>query len=86
MPGAGIDCRQPEPLSFSRVEALDSECGATVILPKTPSFRIDGRRALVTGAGRGLGLAIAAALAEAGAMDPLHINRYRYRGMAKQYG
>jgi NAD(P)-dependent dehydrogenase (short-subunit alcohol dehydrogenase family) len=36
-------------------------------LPKTPSFRLDGRRALVTGAGRGLGLAAAAALAEAGA-------------------
>lgn len=36
-------------------------------LPKTPSFRLDGRRALVTGAGRGIGLAMAAALAEAGA-------------------
>lgn len=36
-------------------------------LPKTPSFRLAGRRALVTGAGRGLGLACAAALAEAGA-------------------
>lgn len=37
------------------------------MLPKTPSFRLDGRRALVTGAGRGIGLAAAAALAEAGA-------------------
>ena len=36
-------------------------------LPTTPSFRLDGRRALVTGAGRGIGLAAAAALAEAGA-------------------
>lgn len=36
-------------------------------IPKTPSFRLDGRRALVTGAGRGIGLAAAAALAEAGA-------------------
>jgi NAD(P)-dependent dehydrogenase (short-subunit alcohol dehydrogenase family) len=36
-------------------------------LPKTPSFRLDGRRAVVTGAGRGIGLAAAAALAEAGA-------------------
>ncbi|WP_137126188.1 SDR family NAD(P)-dependent oxidoreductase [Roseomonas sp. HF4] len=36
-------------------------------LPRTPSFRLDGRRALVTGAGRGIGLAAAAALADAGA-------------------
>ena len=36
-------------------------------IPRTPSLRLDGRRALVTGAGRGLGLACAAALAEAGA-------------------
>jgi NAD(P)-dependent dehydrogenase (short-subunit alcohol dehydrogenase family) len=38
-----------------------------MILPKTPSFRLDGRRALVTGAGRGIGIGLAAALAEAGA-------------------
>lgn len=36
-------------------------------LPRTPSLRLDGRRALVTGAGRGIGLASAAALAQAGA-------------------
>lgn len=36
-------------------------------LPRTPSFRLDGRSALVTGASRGIGLACAAALAEAGA-------------------
>ncbi|WP_213775802.1 SDR family oxidoreductase [Bradyrhizobium sp. dw_78] len=34
---------------------------------RTPSFRIDGRRALVTGAGRGIGLGAAGALAAAGA-------------------
>lgn len=34
---------------------------------KTPSFRLDGRRALVTGAGRGLGAGMATALADAGA-------------------
>jgi NAD(P)-dependent dehydrogenase (short-subunit alcohol dehydrogenase family) len=34
---------------------------------RTPSFRIDGRRALVTGAGRGIGLGAATALAAAGA-------------------
>ena len=36
-------------------------------LPQTPSFRVDGKRALVTGAGRGIGLAAAAALASGGA-------------------
>jgi len=36
-------------------------------LPRTPSLRLDGRRALVTGGGRGIGLAAAAALAQAGA-------------------
>jgi NAD(P)-dependent dehydrogenase (short-subunit alcohol dehydrogenase family) len=38
-----------------------------VTLPTLPSFRLEGRRALVTGAGRGLGVACAAALAQAGA-------------------
>lgn len=36
-------------------------------LPKMPSMRVEGKRALVTGAGKGIGLACAAALAEAGA-------------------
>lgn len=36
-------------------------------LPRTPSFRLDGRRALISGAGRGIGLAAAAALSEYGA-------------------
>ena len=39
----------------------------TIELTKTPSFRLDGRRALVTGGGRGIGLAAASALAAAGA-------------------
>lgn len=36
-------------------------------LPRTPSFRLDGKRALVTGASSGIGLACACVLAEAGA-------------------
>lgn len=36
-------------------------------LPRTPSFRLDGRRALVAGASSGIGLASAVALAQAGA-------------------
>lgn len=36
-------------------------------LPRTPSFSLSGKRALVTGAGRGIGLGAAVALAEAGA-------------------
>lgn len=39
----------------------------SVELAVTPSFRLDGKRALVTGAGRGIGLAAASALADAGA-------------------
>ncbi|MDB5600662.1 MAG: 3-oxoacyl-ACP reductase [Xanthobacteraceae bacterium] len=38
-----------------------------VELTQSPSFRLDGKRALVTGAGRGIGLAAASVLASAGA-------------------
>ena len=36
-------------------------------LPRTPSFRLDGKRALISGASSGIGLGAAMALAEAGA-------------------
>ena len=35
--------------------------------PQTPSFRLDGKRALITGAGRGIGVGASIALAESGA-------------------
>lgn len=38
-----------------------------MMLPRTPSLRLDGRHAFVVGAGRGIGAALAAALAQAGA-------------------
>lgn len=63
-------------------------------LPRTPSFRLDGRRALVTGASSGIGLGCAVALAEAGAevtlaarsVDRLEELRedFRTRGWAAQ--
>jgi NAD(P)-dependent dehydrogenase (short-subunit alcohol dehydrogenase family) len=48
--------------------SLNHSVKATMVdLSKSPSFRLDGKRALVTGAGRGIGLAAASVLAEAGA-------------------
>ena len=44
-------------------------------LPPAPSFRLDGRHALVTGASSGIGLGVAAALAGAGARVTLAARR-----------
>ncbi|MBD3678993.1 MAG: SDR family oxidoreductase [Rhodobacteraceae bacterium] len=44
-------------------------------LPKTPSFRLDGKRALVAGASSGIGMACAVALAESGAAVTLVARR-----------
>jgi NAD(P)-dependent dehydrogenase (short-subunit alcohol dehydrogenase family) len=44
-------------------------------LPRTPSLRLDGKRALVAGASSGIGLAAAAALAENGAEVTLAARR-----------
>lgn len=46
-----------------------------MILPETPSFRLDGKRALVTGASSGIGLGAAAALAAAGAQVWMVVRR-----------
>jgi NAD(P)-dependent dehydrogenase (short-subunit alcohol dehydrogenase family) len=43
----------------------------SIALTPTASFRLDGRRALVTGGGRGIGLTAASALADAGAQVTL---------------
>lgn len=52
----------------SVASANDTDTGAGgMTLPRTPSFRLDGRRALVTGASSGIGLGAAVAMAEAGA-------------------
>ena len=56
----------------------------TIDLAKTPSFRLDGKRALVTGASSGIGLACAAALAQAGGEVALVARRAGYLEEAAQ--
>jgi NAD(P)-dependent dehydrogenase (short-subunit alcohol dehydrogenase family) len=66
------------------LKGIISRSKAVVGLPKTPTFRLDGRRALVTGAGRGIGLGAATALAEAGAHVTLCARSQGELGVAAQ--
>jgi NAD(P)-dependent dehydrogenase (short-subunit alcohol dehydrogenase family) len=51
----------------ARFALPSSKKALAMTLPQTPSFRLDGQRALVVGASSGIGLACAAGLAQAGA-------------------
>lgn len=53
------------------------------MLPASPSFRLDGRRAFVTGASGGLGMAAATALARAGAHVTLAARRETELGQVR---
>ncbi len=50
-----------------RTQNLSAKKSVTMKLPKTPSQRLDGKRAFVAGASRGIGLGCAVALAAQGA-------------------
>lgn len=57
----------PAPLRLTEPVAPEANPEGGLDRLRTPSFRLDGRRALVVGASRGIGLAAAHALSQAGA-------------------
>jgi len=72
-----------KPSETDRIPPTD----AAASLPQTPSFRLDGKRALVAGASSGIGLAAATALAEAGAHVALAArNGSKLRDLAQGMG
>ena len=64
---AGQCARAPLRRAQRALRAGGGMSAMTVELHSAPSFRLDGKRALVAGAGRGIGLAAASALADSGA-------------------
>src|SRR5690242_19349825 len=64
----GVVCeRRPKAAYALPLQGRVEAPSMTVALHSAPSFRLDGKRALIAGAGRGIGLAAASALADSGA-------------------
>jgi NAD(P)-dependent dehydrogenase (short-subunit alcohol dehydrogenase family) len=63
--------------SWARFFINSLECNAVVKFRKQARMEIDGKRVLVTGAGRGLGRAVVAAFVDAGAAQVIAGTRKR---------